>query len=289
MDNDPIAKIFIEASKRLKIKTVLIQEALLRPYEYIGRSVYLSDYAYRLLSFFGIYLKYTIYGGGGCDFVISSGRNSSQIFIDRGVPSNKIHISGYPKYDLILKNIDYSKTEQVHPNHIIYAASTSVVENDSNVNFLKRLVEATINLNLSLTIKLHPRGSTEPDNVLKILKEYDLHKVKVIKVGEDTFELLKTSYALITVSSTSVLEALLMDKECILVNFLAGEAKLEYKDYNALYCIDDCSDIDSVLQLCINSKKPFQNKLKLLGDELHILDGSSSSRVAQTFESFLAS
>ena len=57
MDNDPIAQIVISNSKRLGFYTVLVQEALIRPYEYTMRQTYFSDYVYNFLRLCGIYLN----------------------------------------------------------------------------------------------------------------------------------------------------------------------------------------------------------------------------------------
>ena len=59
-----------------------------------------------------------------------------------------------------------------------------------------------------------------------------------MKEGDETFEILKRSDILITVSSTVILEALMMNKECVVVNYLAGESRLEYAKYDAIHSIE---------------------------------------------------
>ena len=285
MDNDPIARLFIDESKRRNIKTILVQEALLRPYEYADRKLYLTDIVFRFFSFVGIYLKYSMYGSGGCDLIIASGSNAKEIFCSRGVPRNNIILSGYPKYDSIIKKIKRNNKISVNEGNFLYAASTSVISNKANIRFLKSLVDATRRLSFHLIIKLHPRGTTHPSHIKSVLKLKSSDHIEIIKEGDDTFSLLSRAYLLITVSSTSALEALLMDKECILVNYLAGEAKLEYSKYDAVYSIENENEIYYKLKMAALTKKSYNNKKRLLEDELHLLDGKAAYRAANIIES----
>ena len=73
--------------------------------------------------------------------------------------------------------------------------------------------------------------------IYNILKVKNNSFLEIIKEGDETFEILKRSDVLITVSSTVILEALMMNKECVVANYLAGESCLDYDRYNAIYSI----------------------------------------------------
>ena len=133
---------------------------------------------------------------------------------------------------------------------------------------------------MHLIIKLHPRGVQEPADIYNLLDINREHSIEIIKEGDDTFELLKRADVLITVSSTIVLEALMMDKECVVGSYLAGESRLEYGKYDAIHSIESEEEIYDVMKKAILSKKSYENKHRLLEDELYRLDGKAGQRAA---------
>lgn len=289
LDNDPIAQIFIKESKRKRIKILLIQEALIRPYEYTMRKNYISNYFYKGLSLFGIFLTYTIkYGFGDCDKILVGGKIASDILQKRGVPADRLTIVGQPKYDSFIKNIKSLQPVVNQQKVYLFAASTMIVYDDQNVRFLRKLVEAAEKLGLHLIVKLHPRTNLEPSDIYAILKIKNNSFLEIIKEGDETFAILKRSDVLITVSSTVILEALMMNKECVVANYLAGESRLDYDRYNAIYAIESENEIYNVLKNSMLYKKSYQNKKTVLEDELYRLDGKAGERAARFIESMIA-
>lgn len=284
LDSDPISQILIKESKKREITTLLIQEALIRPYEYTMRESYLSDYFYRLMRLFGIYLKYIKYGTGNCDRILVGGKIAADILIKRAIPENRISIVGHPRYDVLIKKSRNLQQVFNEKKVYIFAASTKIVQDDLNIRFLQKLVEATDKLSLHLIIKLHPRAPHEPSDIYNIIKVDNKSSLEIVKEGDDTFEILKRSDALITVSSTIILEALMMDKECVVANYLAGESRLEYGHYDAINSIETEDEIYDVIKNSMLSKKNYKNKKRLLDDELYKLDGKASQRTARFLE-----
>ena len=288
IDNDPIVQIVIKESKKRGIRTVLVQEALIRPHEYTMRETYLSDYFYRLLQLFGIYLKYIKYGSGNCDRILAGGKIAADIIRKRGVPENRIVVVGQPKFDTLVKRLKSVQPTFNKRKVCLFAPSTKIVQDDLNVQFLQKLVEATDKLGLHLIIKLHPRAPHEPSDIYNIINVDNKSSLEIVKEGDDTFEILKRSDALITVSSTIILEALMMDKECVVANYLAGESRLEYGHYDAINSIESEDEIYDVIKNSILSKKSYKNKKCLLDDELYKLDGKASQRTARFIESMIS-
>ena len=285
LDNDPIAQIFISESKRLRIKTILVQEALIRPYEYTMRKFYLSYYLLKCLRSIGIYLVYTKYGTEGCNKILVGGKIAADIMKKRGVPKEKITIVGHPKYDALIEKITCLENKKNKRKTYLFAASTTVIHDDINIQFLKKLIESTTKLGVHLIIKLHPRGPQEPEDIYEILNIKENPDLEIIKEGDDTFEILKRSDVLITVSSTIVLEALMMDKECIIATYLAGEFRLEYEKYDAVYSIQNEDEIYHKIKNTVSTKKSYANKQQLLEDELYLIDGQAGLRAAIIIES----
>lgn len=284
IDNDPIAQIFVKMAKRQSIKTILIQEALVRPFEYMDRPTYFSDYTYKILRFFGIFLNYIQYGTAGCDKILVAGERAKSIYIKRGIPEEKCVIVGQPKFDTTVKKIQEVDVTPNRTGLYLYAASTKIIKKSEYVSFLKKLMNSIEQNGLMLIIKLHPRTAEDTEYIKRQLTINNFPSCRVIKEGDDTFELLKKADVLITISSTVILEALMLKKDCIVVDYLAGESKLNYGSYDAVYSIANENEIDQVIKKSINKRKSKENKLRLLLDELYKLDGCSGKRAADFLE-----
>ena len=78
---------------------------------------------------------------------------------------------------------------------------------------------------------------------------------------------------MITVSSTVILDALMLNKKCIVVDYLAGESQLKYDSYDAVFQISIREEIESVLNESIKKDKKQSGKKTFLEEELFKLDG----------------
>jgi len=286
IDNDPISQILLRESRRKGIHTVLVQEALIRPHEYTRRQTYLSDRFYGLIRASGVFLKYTMYGAGGCDRLLVGGRIARDILERRGIPKTRMEIVGHPKYDSMVKRLE-SFHAATDTKTYLYAASTKVVDDDAHVRFLMRLTQAASNLGIALIVKLHPRSAHEPSDIYGLLQMRPSPSLQIIKEGDDTLDILKRCHALVTVSSTVILDALMMDRECVLATYLAGESRMDYDAYDAIYSIEGEGQIDEVIQRSMIDKRSYRNKRRLLEDELYLLDGKAGERAAKAIVSMI--
>ena len=252
------------------------------------RETYLSDYFYRLLQLFGIYLKYIKYGSGNCDRILAGGKIAADIIRKRGVPENRIVVVGQPKFDTLVKRLKSIQPTLNKRKICLFAPSTKIIHDDSNVRFLKKLVGATNKFGLHLIIKLHPRAPHEPADIYGIVNAKDTSLLEIVKQGDETFTILQRSDVFITVSSTMILEALMMDKECIIASYLAGESRLEYGKYDAIHSIESEEEIYDVIKKSMLTKKSYENKKCLLEDELYRLDGKAGERAARVIESMIS-
>ena len=287
IDHDPIAQIFIKSAKKRDIKTILIQEALIRPYEYTYRPVYFKDYLYNILRFLGVYLNYVEYGRMGCDYILVGGQQPKSILARRGIPENKTFILGQPKYDDMIMKTKIKKPVHNQKKVYLFIASTKIISDEQNVRFLNKIIEVVGKLEINLIIKLHPRSSVTADHVYRVINNKERSFLTIIKEGDDTFEILKRSDVLITVSSTVILEALMMDKECLIANYMAGEGRLDYERYDAVFTINSENEISSVIKKSMIQKKTYRNKQRLLEDELYKLDGKSGERTSDFIDQII--
>jgi hypothetical protein len=286
-DNDPLNQIFLNEAKRRSIKTILMQEALIRPLEYTMRRKYRSDRFMNLLREMGIFINYIPYGSGGCDKILLGGKRSYDILKSRGISEKYLKITGLPKYDEIVKKLAVvGDNKKVKNNSFLFVASTLIVNNEENIYFLKTLVTISEKINLKLIIKLHPRTEHEPKDIYNILDKTENQYLRILKGGDETSKLLNQVRGFITVSSTVILDALMMNKKCVVVDYLAGESQLKYDLYDAVFQISKKEEIENVLKQAMKEDKNQSNKRRLLEDELYILDGQSNKRVADFITSY---
>ena len=287
LDNDPIAQIAINESKRRGIKTVLVPEGLLKPYEFTQRKKYASDYFYKALRHFGIYVSYIPYGTAGCDRILVSGNRSHEVLRQLGIPEEKMIIVGQQKYDDFLKRIAACRLPERKTETYLYAASTRIFNDDKELSLARGIADATSRLGLQLIIKIHPRSERTPDELYRLLVIDDRTQTKIIREGYDTFDILTRVDGVITISSAIVLEALMMDKECIAASYLAGRRRFDYDSYDAIHVIDNESAIYETIATSRLHGKKYENKRCLLEDEIYKLDGAASVRTVQIIEDML--
>ena len=286
IDNDPVAQLAIRISRKNGIRTILVQDGLIRPNEYTERRLNPSKAIYSSLRMFGISLKSIVYGTGGCDDILVNGTTAREILKTRGVPESKMAIIGQPKYDSFIGRIKIDELKKDNLIRYLFAATKELIRDDRNIKFLKEVTRCCADSGVHLIIKMHPRAHETPEDVLRILKYGDANFFEVVKEGDDTIEILKKCDAVITLSSTVILEALMMDKEGIAVHYLAGEQNLRHYDkYGAIFPIQNEGEVSAVIQESMKCGKEKENKKKLLEDELYKLDGKASKRAAEIIQS----
>ncbi len=284
LDNDPIARIAIGCAKRRSIRTVLVPEGLLKPHEFSRERRYVSDHGYAFLTRLGVFIAYTRYGTGGCDRILVTGRRAFEILRGVGVSEKKMVIAGMPKYDAFLREIEKADITFPASKTCLYAASTRVFENEKEVQLVRGIAESARRLGLRLIVKLHPRSVKGPQAFQGLLGGEDGAHVEVIREGYETLEILKKVDAVATISSAIVLEALMLNKECVVADYLAGRRSFGYGSYDAVHVIEKEDGILEAMRQSVHERKPYEKKKHLLEDELYRLDGRAGRRSARIIE-----
>lgn len=281
IDNDPISQVTIREARSQGIRTLLVPEGLIQPYDLLMRKIYFSGYFYRMLRFLGICLNYIKYGTGGCDNILVSGKRALETLRKIGVPENKMTVVGQQKYDLFIKK---AREAQPHTNErktYLFAASKRIMRDEAEIRLLQEVIETASGLDMCLIIKLHPRTSESPDDLYRIISCKNSSSIKVIKEGYDTFEVLSKVDAVITIPSAIILEVLMLNKECLIATYLEGESFDDYIRYDAIHFINSEKEASDVIRKSAVVRKSYDNKMRLLEDELYKLDGCSGARAAE--------
>lgn len=284
VDNDPISYCFLRQAKSMGIKSVIVQEGSARP-ELKRKIRGLKNWVIELLRYCKIQIGYVSHGMSYLfDVYCVAGIKVKKMLENRGVKSDKIKITGQPKYDKFVSASKLHATQNKNNKRLLFAAGFNVISDDENKEFLQELIKKTKELNIQLTVKLHPRSRESIQDINNLFGHEELKHCDIIKTGDDTIKLLPEVYGLITVASTVITEALILDREGILVDYLAKGLKLPFSGYDAVFHIKQLNDLKKILNESLTGQKTFENKRKLLEDNLYLLDGKASERVAKIIE-----
>ncbi len=289
IDNDPICQIVIAESRKRGIRTILVPEGLLKRATLLENPANRKDRVYNLLKRAGIVVKYIPYGTGGCDCLLVSGKRSADILGLLGVDETRMIVVGQQKYDAFLEKVRGYEPKRQDPRVVLYAASTRLFNEPGEVELVRRLAACAEELGVRLNVKLHPRTPESEAECLELLGLGSASRVRIIKEGYDTFDLLTGVDVVVTIASAIVLEALMMDKECVAASYLAGKRRFEYDEYDAIFTIEKEEETMAVMEECLAKGKSRQNKQRLLEDELYRLDGRTVERTVRAIEGMIES
>lgn len=221
-DGDIIPQWFVNSGKKIGIPSVLIQDGMMINIRTLGRNLIKSTrdkltQTSPKLKILAINLgrkkqyKKTIYGLGGCTQIHAWGKQSESYYVNKGVDSKSIIITGMPKiYDSTIAISDNS--EKI----ILYAPTDFVRMNIAKPDFVKRLAYDVCSTvmsmkNVKLIIKPHPRENV---NLYADLQIKFGSRVEIS--NEDVSTLIPMSGLVISDLSTVGLEAIWLKKPVVI-------------------------------------------------------------------------
>jgi len=202
-------------------------------------------------------------------YISASGEKFKQFFSNMIDQNTKIIVTGRPRYEFLYEK-DVKKLDEVKdmfdnriykfsPDKLTILLTTSPYDDKSNEIVIEMVINALKELNLisNLIIKLHPRE----DGVLhrQIMQK---HKVEPLIVRDyEIFELINSSDIFVSMSSTTILEAMIIGIPIIVLDFI----NLDFKFTGEYLFIDEKSliiakDYESLVQ---NLNKLVKNKQDL--------------------------
>lgn len=229
------------------------------------------------------------------DKVCIMGPNNRIFFEENGVPEYKIVITGQPRFDRIQmiktsnSKFDVISALGLNPAKKIFILTTApfveegLWQEDERSTFLESIVSAIRKTDAQLIIKVHPREGADP---YKKIANMDPGNIVVVKNEIELYNLLNASYAMITVLSTTGLEALIFEKPLIIVNFFGDSDPINYVTKGVAIGVNRKEDLTSAIVDVLYNEEVCQKLAKarknFVYEYSYIQDGKASERVANT-------
>lgn len=191
------------------------------------------------------------------DLVCAWGESSAQALQASGVPQERIVVTGAPRTDAVLSS--FASVAQDEAQAIALVATSGpgdLVSLPEHLGFIEALYQAASRLpQIPFVVKLHPKD--RPAHYDAAAARYPGARVQVIasnraRLGNDIYDYLARARLLITISSTSAVDAMLV--RVPVVNFrLGGEQRFQQVEYLASGCTlpaADAVDLAATVQAC---------------------------------------
>lgn len=192
------------------------------------------------------------------------GELSKKICLDHRINSEKLVITGNPRYDEI-----FLRKVKVDNNTILITLSGIASTNWSTFysiplilkyeNMFRQVLKSLTKIDKNIIIKMHPTQDSII-NVEKITKEI-LPNAIILK-NANTYDLISESDIVISPPSSVISEALILNKPVFLFKFLEDDTGIPYEKFNAVIATDDEKMIDyKINQILFDNNSRMQLEL----------------------------
>ncbi len=229
------------------------------------------------------------YGRSGCTMIAAAGDRFRRQLMQQGVAGKNIRVTGQPRLDGTMKTIKrLSDNGDSGTERVLLFCNQPIPESHLLDRLFVDLV-ATCDAcdNVRLLVKLHPRD-LPVDHWLRLLPPgagRSLLEVTNRRKLEECFQL---ADAMMTVASTTSLEAMAAGLPVALVNYLPISWHLPYDELGAALSIDSTSTLrESILRLLFDCsvREGLRARAEtVLQDELYLRDGGSAKRIVDFIE-----
>jgi len=184
------------------------------------------------------------------------------------LPEEKIIVSGSPRHDSFFKNKLKNESKNIillTPRPIIHDIEGENSEKyDLYEKTLKKILKCAEKNNIKLIVKLHPQRNEHNEDIIKIIKNYDLG----IEIFQNIpiLDLLKKCSLMINLSpdsfdaSTTILEAMIMKKPVIDITLASKRYEFEFLKDEAICDLNSSENIEKFI-LELSSESNIRNKL----------------------------
>ncbi|MFO8015578.1 MAG: CDP-glycerol glycerophosphotransferase family protein, partial [Candidatus Woesearchaeota archaeon] len=214
-----------------------------------------------------------------------------KFFVDKGLPADKFIVTGQPRFDKLAKREGIiSRDEMCRKLGIprkkkILVLATQVPECDEHV--VRAVYDAVKGMkDAVLVVKLHPAERTDA-MYQSLRKETGISNI-IIGKDIDLYGLLNACELMMTVFSTTAIEAMMLDKPVITINLTGEPDMMPYAREGAALGVRRKEDIRPAILNVMGDKKT-QHKLRkgrqrFIYGRAYKMDGKASQRVVKVIE-----
>ncbi len=271
----------IVAGKVKKIPTIAVQHGIINLYHFGYTLFRNNDYKNKNSKFLHCPIpdKTAIYGPRDKYFLMEKSDYSEDSLI----------ITGQPRYD-ILFHVDqiyskekFTKKHDINQNNkiILWATQCHYFSFKENGRNFIAIFEAIQNIkNVTLIIKQHPGEKRMYTKMIKnYLKQYKINSI-ITSPRSDIYEQLFVSDLMLSGPSTSVLEAVVLNKPIIFLNFTKEPDIVNYVECNiAIGVYEKEYLLPTIKKLLEDDSELVENRQKFIKDYLYKVDGKATERV----------
>lgn len=204
--------------------------------------------------------------------------------------SRKIVVTGQPRFDRLVNAERFYDEDEIHTELrlikgkrvLLWTTDThSLTSEENNENIFAMYQAVNLLKNTQLVIKLHPGEDQQAT-----LYRNDHSYVPIIAKGDqDLYKLLFVCDLMITKSSTSAVEAAIMDKPIIILNLSGTPDIVPYVENGIALGVyrkkDLAPTIEGVLSNAEVREKLARERKKFVNEYSYVQDGRASERVAR--------
>ncbi len=214
-------------------------------------------------------------------------------------PSEKIVVTGAPRYDALFKKSSERKDDILNKygipkgkKYLLWATQThdkSMSKSGENLVNADNVFSQMVSMKeWHLIIKLHPGENQKAKLYRKMSKKYGLN-ITIIGRDADTYELLRTVDAVLIKNSTVGMEAVFAGKPVLLLNLVKSHSLKTYTDYGLGLVINEGKDIKNILKEISDEKfgKEFEKRREHFMYERCANAGKATKAVCTVIENAL--
>lgn len=232
-----------------------------------------------------------LYGKSRCSQIAVPGDYARNLFIEQGVPSESIVITGQPRFDDIpSKSFDRDafrkQLKLTSDKPLVSLLTDAQVEHrlwtkHRRRDFISKVLASFSKLpEVQFVIKIHPyEDPTEYERAVRE-KGWDIPVSRDIPLHE----LINASDAVITGISTTGLETLIFNKLLITLNFYNQAEYIPYVSEGVAIGVDKANELPSAIRKVLHDpqmkEKTARKRENFLHQHLYLQDGKASQRVA---------
>lgn len=240
------------------------------------------------------------------DTMMVFGHFGQKRLLEKGIPANKIAMTGAPYMDTLLqqnrseasqKLIEFLELETNYEKRVLIAVSGAGYRTSEPHH--RKMIRAIFSLaskypDYDFLFKLHPKDRLyyyQQDDLFAQLSNIRIHENLPADISKDIFDWFELAPVIFTGNSAVGAEAILMDKLVFSIDLLNEYQGVDYKDAKAAVSIQSAEELIEQFEKCVIGKKKelYQERMaRFVQDYFFKADAKSSNRAAEVVESFIS-